>query len=161
MKVVSLSVLHTGRFYSQEIFLVLIPVRGWFDPRAIVRPEGLCQMKNFSDTIGNRTRDLPTCIAVPQPTAPPRAPYIYIYIYIYIYLFIYLSVRHNTDLQNAKYYTLSVSSIIENRRGSMLVSCITGRRRCKVVSNCMPFIPNVMKIIQLLQKAHTQHTQQV
>jgi len=31
-------------------------------------------MKNSSDTIGNRTRDLPTCSAVPQPTAPPRAP---------------------------------------------------------------------------------------
>jgi len=30
-------------------------------------------MKNSSDTIGNRTRDLPTCSAVPQPTAPPRA----------------------------------------------------------------------------------------
>jgi hypothetical protein len=29
-------------------------------------------MKNYSDTIGNRTRDLPTCSAVPQPTAPPR-----------------------------------------------------------------------------------------
>ena len=31
-------------------------------------------MKNSSDTIGNRTRDLPACSAVPQPTAPPRAP---------------------------------------------------------------------------------------
>jgi hypothetical protein len=30
-------------------------------------------MKNSSGTIGNRTRDLPTCSAVPQPTAPPRA----------------------------------------------------------------------------------------
>jgi len=30
-------------------------------------------MKNSSDIIGNRTRDLPTCSAVPQPTAPPRA----------------------------------------------------------------------------------------
>jgi hypothetical protein len=27
-------------------------------------------MKNFSDTIGNRTRDLPVGSAVPQPTAP-------------------------------------------------------------------------------------------
>jgi hypothetical protein len=26
-------------------------------------------MKNFNDTIGNRTSDLPTCSAVPQPTA--------------------------------------------------------------------------------------------
>jgi len=31
-------------------------------------------MKNSNDTIGNRTRDLPTCSAVPQPTALPRAP---------------------------------------------------------------------------------------
>ena len=31
-------------------------------------------MKNSSDTIENRTRDLPTCSAVLQPTAPPRAP---------------------------------------------------------------------------------------
>jgi len=31
-------------------------------------------MKNSNDIIGNRTRDLPACSAVPQPTAPPRAP---------------------------------------------------------------------------------------
>ena len=31
-------------------------------------------MENSNDTIGNRTRDLPACSAVPQPTAPPRAP---------------------------------------------------------------------------------------
>jgi len=31
-------------------------------------------MKNSSDTIGNRTRDLPTCSTVPQPTTLPRAP---------------------------------------------------------------------------------------
>jgi len=31
-------------------------------------------MKDSSDTIRNRTRDLPACSAVPQPTAPPCAP---------------------------------------------------------------------------------------
>ena len=30
-------------------------------------------MKNSYDTIGNRTRDLPICSAVPQQTASPRA----------------------------------------------------------------------------------------
>jgi hypothetical protein len=30
-------------------------------------------LKNSSDSMGNRTRDLPVCSAVPQPTAPPCA----------------------------------------------------------------------------------------
>jgi len=34
----------------------------------------IMSMKNSNDTIGNRTRDLPTCSVVPQPTALPRAP---------------------------------------------------------------------------------------
>ena len=34
-------------------------------------------MINSSETIGNRTRDLPDCSAVPQPTAPPATCPIY------------------------------------------------------------------------------------
>jgi hypothetical protein len=30
--------------------------------------------KKYNDTVGNRTRDLPACSAVPQQTAQPGAP---------------------------------------------------------------------------------------
>ena len=47
-------------------------------------------MKTFNDTIGNRTRDLPACSSVPQPTAPPRAPVTMINTYYFmVYVFQY------------------------------------------------------------------------
>jgi hypothetical protein len=52
------------------------------------RPQGhsaagrIMSMKNSNDTIGNWTRDVPTCVAVPQPTVPPGAPQIQQYIVI-------------------------------------------------------------------------------
>ena len=41
-------------------------------------------MKNSSDTIGNRTRDLLACSAVPEPTAPPRASWYLVYIIMFL-----------------------------------------------------------------------------
>ena len=45
----------------------------WRQGRSAAR--SIMSMKNSNDTIGNRTRDLPACSAVPQPTEPPRARY--------------------------------------------------------------------------------------
>jgi len=73
MNVVRLSALRTGRLSPKKIFLVFLLEGEWVNPRDIVLPEVLCQMKYSNDTTWNRTRDLPACSAVPQPNVPPVA----------------------------------------------------------------------------------------
>ena len=73
LKVVRLSALRTGHLYTPG------NIPGTHFCQRPSRPQGhsavrrIMLMKNSSDTIGNRTRDLPTSSAVPQPTALRRA----------------------------------------------------------------------------------------
>jgi hypothetical protein len=81
MKVVSSSAVGTGRLYLSKYFWYsfLLEVESTPGHSAAER---IMSIKNSNDTIGNQTRDLPACSAVPQPTAPPRAPYLHSTLYI-------------------------------------------------------------------------------
>jgi hypothetical protein len=61
-------------FTPQKIFMLLTSVRGCVDCIGHSAAGRIMSMKNSNDIIENRTRDLPVCSAVPQPTAPPCAP---------------------------------------------------------------------------------------
>ena len=74
MKVVRLWALRTDRLYPPG------NIPGTHFCYSLSEPQGhsvagrIMSMKNCNDTIGNRTRDIPTCRVVPQPTVPPRDP---------------------------------------------------------------------------------------
>jgi hypothetical protein len=67
---VRLSALRTGRTLtlSPGRLLVLISVRGSVNPRAVMRLDGLGQLKKSNGLIGIRSRDITACITVSQPT---------------------------------------------------------------------------------------------
>jgi hypothetical protein len=69
----SLSALSPVRFVPPGRFLVLNRVRGWVNPRAVVRLETFGKLKE-SISSGTRTGYLPACSIVPQPTTLSRAP---------------------------------------------------------------------------------------
>ena len=72
MNVVSISALGNDRLYPPG------NIPGTHFYQRLSKTQGhsaagrIMSMKNSIDTIGNQTRDLPACSAVPQPTAPPR-----------------------------------------------------------------------------------------
>jgi hypothetical protein len=73
MKVERLSALRTGHLYPPG------NISGTHFCQRLSRSQDhsaagrIMSVKNFIGTIGNRTRHLPACSAVPQPSPPPRA----------------------------------------------------------------------------------------
>ena len=78
MKVVSLSALRTGHLYPPG------NIPGTHFCQRLSQFQGhttagrIMSMQNSDDIIGNRTRGLPACREVPQPTAPPCAPCVWV-----------------------------------------------------------------------------------
>ena len=101
---------HRSPLPRQEIFLVLRLSR----PQRHSAAGRIMPKKNSNDTIGIRTRHLPACSIMPQPTAPTRAPRIlkthyilklewnvctcltqlYLVVYIYIYRIYYIKINY-------------------------------------------------------------------
>jgi len=81
-------------------------------------------MKNSNDTIGIRTRDLPACSAVPQPTAPPtncttdqlrhRVPPLSLNIYTQFHNKFYLCLFFDITVILFPYHQLSKSGIAQS-----------------------------------------------
>jgi hypothetical protein len=74
-----LSALCAGHFLTLGRFLVLISVRGWVNPRAVVWLEGLGRLKKFTSS-GTQTGHLPACSKAPQPTTLQCAPNLVVYL---------------------------------------------------------------------------------
>ena len=75
MKVTVLSALRTGRIYFQEISLVNVSVRGWVEPKAILRPQWFRQWKMTVTPSGKHS---PTFPNVAQCHNKPRIVTVYL-----------------------------------------------------------------------------------
>ena len=72
MKVVRLLAIRTGRLYRPGNIPGAHCFLSWSRPQSHCAAGRAMSMKNSSDVMGYRTRALPSCSTVPQPTALPR-----------------------------------------------------------------------------------------
>jgi hypothetical protein len=70
---VMLSALRSWRLLPPGIFMVLISVKSWVPPQSHSATWIIRSVEKSSD-VGNRTRNLPACSIIPQPTTVPHAP---------------------------------------------------------------------------------------
>ena len=82
-------------------------------------------MKNSNDTIGNRTRDLLTCSAVPQPTAPPWSPNLLMYARFLMCTEKSVSAQEGPHLRGNRAVLTSETSFVTSRLPLLLfIPCI-------------------------------------
>jgi hypothetical protein len=74
MKVKRLSALRTRRLYPPANISGTHFCYRLSQPQSHSAAGRIMSMRNSTAIIGNRSRDLPACSAVPQPTAPPHTP---------------------------------------------------------------------------------------
>jgi hypothetical protein len=113
MKVVRLSALRTGHLYLQETFLVLISVKRLSRPQGHSAAGRMMSMKKSNGTIGNRTRDLPACSAVPELLMPDIN-------------ILFLTCLRTINVHKSKHVTVNCSLGTQSGVG------VTGRLHCAV-----------------------------
>jgi hypothetical protein len=131
MKVARLSVLRTGCFYPQEIFLAIISVRGWVDPTAIVRRKDYVNEK-FQ---WHRRESIPRPSGLyrnASTTAPPCARYIWIPCLIHVL----------TGTMPVADTYIKISYEYNNNENCVRICCVSG-------TDFIPFLQMTVMIIIL------------
>ena len=97
-------------------------------------------MKIFGDTIGNRTRDLPGCGAVPLPTAPPRDGEIPLQILTEV-VTVFGSTSRDLDQGSFLAYHSKVAPLLHATQGELLTESLGNSRINRYIYNVRPSIP--------------------
>jgi len=124
MKVNRFSALCTGCLYPQgdipgtHFFYRL----SWLQVQSVT---GRMSTKNSNDTVENRTRDLPACSSVPQPTVPHPSPHKYTLLNLHLpaLSMVWTFVTHTSYPQYLDYTTANTEHITNHWKNAHELNC--------------------------------------